>query len=85
MKPNARGRLALPELQLEMGILEEWCRFWYQSKLLPLPGDLLQHVEQAQFRAEEARLHAEQEKLRAEMLDRELEQLRAKLRQIHSK
>ncbi len=27
VKPNEHGRLALPELDLEMGLLDEWCRY----------------------------------------------------------
>jgi Uma2 family endonuclease len=39
--PNDDGRCAIPELEIEVGLLDGWVRFWHQGKLLPLPGDLL--------------------------------------------
>jgi Uma2 family endonuclease len=39
--PNPAGRLAIPELELEVGLLEGWVRFWFRGELLPLPGELL--------------------------------------------
>ena len=38
--PNESGRCAIPELELEVGLLDGWVRYWYQGKLLMLPGDL---------------------------------------------
>jgi len=38
--PNADGRVAIDELDLEVGLLAKWVRFWYQGRLLPLPADL---------------------------------------------
>src|SRR5262249_5099891 len=38
--PNAARRLALPELDLELALLDGWVRFWYKGDLLPLPADL---------------------------------------------
>jgi Uma2 family endonuclease len=66
VKPNEHGRLAIPRLDLEMGLRGEWCRFWYQGELLPLPGDLLHQRDEAR----QALLAAE----------RELEALRAQLK-----
>ena len=40
-RPNAAGRVAVPELELEAGLLGGWVRFWFRGELLPLPGDLL--------------------------------------------
>jgi hypothetical protein len=44
VKPNTDGRLAIPELELEVTIQEGWTRFWFRGRLLPLPGDLLQEL-----------------------------------------
>jgi Uma2 family endonuclease len=99
VKPNAQGRLALPELDLEMGLLDGWCRFWYQGQLLPLPAELLHRAEEAEQRAEQEKQRAEQEKQRAEQekqraeqekqradaAERELELLRAKLKKMRTK
>ena len=85
VKPNAEGRLALPELDLELALLDEWCRFWYRGELLPLPADLLRRFEEAERRAEQEKQRAEQEKQRADAAERELELLRAKLKKTRGK
>jgi Uma2 family endonuclease len=61
--PNAAGRLAIPDLELEVALLDGWVRFWFRSELLPLPGDLLRQLNTVrdQLNAErQARLAAEQ-------------------------
>jgi len=75
--PNKQGRCPLPELELELGLLDGWVRFWFRGQLLPLPGDLQRQLldtqqalaaEQQRARAakaEIARLHAELEQLQA--------------------
>ncbi len=85
VKPNEHGRLALPRLELEMGLLGEWCRFWYQGELLPLPADLLHRAEEADRRAEQEKQRADQEKQRADALARELELLRARSKRTRRK
>ncbi len=42
--PNAAGRRAIPELELEVALLEGWVRYWFRGELLPLPGDLLRQL-----------------------------------------
>ena len=73
VKPNEQGRYAIPELELEAALHGTWVRFWYKGKLLPLPAELQQALEQAerrarQFaaRAEEATRRAAEEKQRAD-------------------
>ncbi len=68
-KPNEHGRYAIPELDLEVALLDGWVRYWYKGALLPLPADLLRERDQANRRAEVAeqevaRLRAELERLR---------------------
>jgi Uma2 family endonuclease len=70
--PNALGRCPIPELELEVGQLGRWVRYWFRGELLPLPGDLLKERDDArrQLDAErQARLAAEAElaKLREEL------------------
>jgi Uma2 family endonuclease len=77
-KPNRRGRLAIPELDMEVALLDGWVRYWYRGELLPLPADLQRDLDEArrQLDAErQARLAAEQENAR---LRAELEQLRSR-------
>lgn len=85
VKPNANGRLALPELDLEMALSNEWCRFWYRGELVPLPADLLRRVEEADQRADREKQRADREEQRADAAERELELLRAKLKKLRGK
>jgi len=39
--PNEAGRFAIPELDLEAGLLGGWVRYWFRGELVPLPGDLV--------------------------------------------
>jgi hypothetical protein len=43
--PNEDGRLALPELEIEVGLLDGWVRFWHRGEVLRLPGELLKENE----------------------------------------
>lgn len=74
--PNEHGRCAIPELELEMGLLDGWVRFWYRGALLPLPDELQRQRDDLQHQRDEerqGRLGAEAELAR---LRNELEQLR---------
>ncbi len=55
VRANESGRLAIPELDLEAALLEEWVRFWFQGKLLPLPADLQRDLDQTQHELDETR------------------------------
>jgi Uma2 family endonuclease len=46
VKPNARERLDVPELEIEVALLDGWVRFWYQGELVPLPEDLQRDLEE---------------------------------------
>ena len=91
VKPNRQGRLALPELDMEVALLGGWTRFWFKGELLPLPADLQRDLTEARRHLTEARhqLHAmarENEQLRGEVeqsrhahqtLEEDLSRLRA--------
>jgi Uma2 family endonuclease len=88
VKPNARDRYTLPELALEMAILDGWVRYWYEGELLPLPAEMQRELDAARRQIEEQRRRAEKAEQRFEQehegrlaLERELEQLRRQLRQ----
>lgn len=77
-KPNRHSRLAIPELDMEVGLLDGWVRYWYQGELLPLPADLQHDLDEARRQIEterSGRLAAEQEVAR---LRAELERLRSR-------
>ena len=48
VKPNEAGRLAIPELDLEVAVLGEWARYWYRGELLRLPADLQTSLDESQ-------------------------------------
>jgi Uma2 family endonuclease len=87
VKPNGHGRYSIPELDLEVGLLEGWVRFWYQGELLPLPAELQRDLDtvrrqlaeqkhradEEKHRADEEKHRADEEKHRADELQRRLE------------
>ncbi len=87
VKPNAEGRYAIPELDLELALLDRWVRYWYRGKLLPLPAELQEELDVARLQAKEERQRADNAEQRAdnaeqraEALERELEELRRRLK-----
>lgn len=70
--PSALGRCPIPELELEVGLLGRWMRYWFRGELVPLPGDLLKERDaiRQQLDAERqarAAVEAELAKLREEL------------------
>jgi Uma2 family endonuclease len=55
--PNGAGRHALPELDLEMGLLDGWVRYWWKGTLLPITLEL--QAELVQVRKEVVALRRE--------------------------
>ncbi|HXG08608.1 MAG TPA: Uma2 family endonuclease, partial [Gemmataceae bacterium] len=47
VKPNRQGRYPIRELDVEVGLLEGWVRFWYEGELLPLPAELQRELDEA--------------------------------------
>lgn len=39
-KPNEAERYTIPELELEIGLHDDWMRFWFRGHLLPMPAEL---------------------------------------------
>ena len=67
--PNALGRYEIPELELEVGLLGKWARYWFRGELVPLPGELLK--ERDAERAGRLAAEAEVAKLREELAKRQ--------------
>lgn len=38
--PDSNDRRAIPEVEMEVGLLNGWARFWYKGDLLPLPAEM---------------------------------------------
>jgi Uma2 family endonuclease len=96
VKPNRRGRLEIPELELEIALLDGWVRYWYRGELLPLPGEMQREMDKAREVAIEAnrlavaeRQRADAEKRRADeqtqqaaQYQRQLEEIEKELQQL---
>jgi hypothetical protein len=74
VKPDDNGRCAIPELELEVGLLDGWIRFWFRGELLPLPADLLRQLQAAVRRADESDRQRQAAVRRADESDRQREQ-----------
>ncbi len=75
VRPNAEGRLAIAELELEVALLDGWVRFWYQGELMPLPADL-------QRALAETRSQLDQERRARRAAEEEVARLRAEIEQL---
>jgi hypothetical protein len=81
VKPNAQGRYPLPELELEVGLLDGWVRFWFRGELIPLPAELLRQLDEvkrqrdeAQHQRDEAQRERDEANRRADQADRRADQ-----------
>jgi len=65
--PDEFDRIAIPELELEVGLRDGWVRYWFRGDLLPLSGDLLRQFNAARTRlvVTEGRLAAAEGQLTA--------------------
>jgi len=74
---NEAGRLAIPELDLEVALLDDWVRYWFRGELLPLPGEMMRDLESTRRRL---RVMTR----RANFAEQEVERLRAELEQLRN-
>ncbi len=44
VEPNAEGRMAIRELDLEIGLLDGWVRYWHRGELLEIPKELTRRI-----------------------------------------
>lgn len=77
--PNAEGRCALQDIELQVGLLDGWVRFWYRGELLPLPADLQRDLDAARREVAEQKRRADDEKRRADDAQRSAAELRQRL------
>jgi Uma2 family endonuclease len=64
--PDENGRCAVEGVDIEVGLLDGWVRFWHHGELLPLPGDLLRDLEATQRELTAAMRRADNETRRAD-------------------
>jgi Uma2 family endonuclease len=72
LEPDLQGRIAVPELDLEIGIHDRWVRYWHRGAMLKVPAELMQEM-QAQVHM--LKRQAEQIDRQAEQIDRQAEQI----------
>lgn len=70
------GRHAIPELELEAGLLEGWVRYWYRGKLLPLPADLQRELDEVKQQVEEERRQKNEARQQADQARQQVEEER---------
>lgn len=81
VKPNKQGRYAIPELDLEVGLLDAWVRYSYKGELLPLPADLHRDLAGMKLAVERERQRADDLENRLTRTERELAELRSLVQQ----
>ncbi len=88
---NENGRYAVPEIDLEVALLDGWVRYWYQGELLPLPAELQRDLDEARRQLKEAQRRADEEQRRADeehqarlAAEQEVARLRSQLEQMRS-
>src|SRR5262249_45585831 len=84
VKPNAHERYAIPELDIELRILDGWVRYWYQGELLPLPAEMQRARDEARKERDEARQEAQDQKRRVEELQKRLEAMERENAQLRA-
>jgi hypothetical protein len=80
VKPNGHGRHAIPELEIEVALLDGWVRYWYKGEPLPLPAELQHELDEARRRADHAERRADQAEHRADQAEHRAADLEKELR-----
>lgn len=80
--PNHAGRLAIPELELEVGILDRYARYWFRGKLLPLTAELQRERDAERAGRLAAERQAEAERQRAEAAEQQTAAMAAELARL---
>jgi Uma2 family endonuclease len=88
LEQDADGRYAVPELDLQVGLLDGWVRLWYRDHLLELPAELqrrlVQQAEQLRTQAKQIDAQAKQIDAQAKQIDAQAEALKVKDQQVQA-
>jgi Uma2 family endonuclease len=82
VQANEHGRFAIPELEIEVALLDGWVRYWFRGQLLLLPAEIQRQLGEVRERAEQERERAEQERERAEQERERAEQERERAEEL---
>jgi Uma2 family endonuclease len=83
--PNDQGRLAIPELEVEVALLNGWVRYWFRGDLLPLPADWQREMNAVRRQLAAERRRADKEVRRAAEPELQVEELRAQLARMQKR
>jgi Uma2 family endonuclease len=83
--PHEYGRYPVPELDIEVALLDGWVRYWYKGELLPLPADMQRELDELRRRADEEKRRADEEKQRADKLQQRLAEEEAARRALEER
>jgi hypothetical protein len=78
--PNSEGRLAIPELDLEVALLSGLVRFWLQGELLLLPAEMQKELSDARRRLRQAKERTRQAEERIRHAGERIQQAEARIR-----
>jgi Uma2 family endonuclease len=80
--PSEEGRYPIPELDIELAILDGWVRYWYRGELLPLPADLMNQLNEAKQRLAQTEQQLDEERRQRLSAEEEIARLRAELEKL---
>lgn len=66
-------------MELEVGILDGWMRYWFRGKLVPLPPELDAELEATREKLARSEAELAKKSQRIADLERQLSELKAKL------
>ena len=75
---DENGRCAIEELDIEVGLVDRWVRFWHQGELLPLPGEIQRSLDETRQTLDDTQQRLAEMTQRAEKAERDLAELRAR-------
>jgi Uma2 family endonuclease len=79
IQPNEQGRYHIPELKLEVALLDRWVRYWYKGKLLRSPAELKQELDEVRRQLAAEKRHADLLQQRADLLQQLAQERQARL------
>ncbi len=66
VKADDDGLHAIPELEMAVGLHDDWVRFWFRGQMLPLPADLQRELDDVRRQLADAKRQTRKEKRRAD-------------------
>jgi hypothetical protein len=76
VKPNSQGRYPIPELEMEIGIVDGWVRYWFRGELLELPNVMRRELRESREATQRAQEQANNATRRAEQFEAQAEKAR---------